>query len=371
MYKLISSAAFGLMLSAAFVLPATGASPTAQKQFDPATGDYLITYTREDGGTSTMIFEPRNKVVPFVSSTFALGQDGRVQYMYRATNTLQSRQDLFSLGVSPVSDLSGASLIKTCQDPRRGSEKLALQRQANQSVVRPLNWRSSVGDLNAALCSEGGDRTILYRVHWSNFVESSQRAMGPGQAERGLEFRSADLPGIGKAQVSGLASRDNEFPEDVSENEALNAIFNELTSATHIFVSRRAATPTFPVAGAFAPSPVLQAIRDHITTWPQQQLMDQGVWAAVDGLLASAISASKKGNIAGAIGNLTQLRLELRKKFADLDRTTVQDDPKPGEIPADTAAYQSFLAVHDQRLAAKVLDFDVAFVIDKLSPKLP
>lgn len=365
--KLMSFSALGILLSvAAAAIHANGGVPGAQKQLDPATGDYVITYTRDDGGTSTMMFEPRNKVIPFVSSAFSQGQDGRVKFVYRATNTVQSKQDLFGFGVSPVSDLSGSSLIKTCHDPRI-SGKLALQRQANQSVIRPPNWRSSVGDINPTFCSEGGDGTVLYEVHWTTFTESSQRAMTSGQVERGLEFRSADLPGIGKAQISGLASRDNEFPDDVTENEALSEIINELKSPAYLFVSRHVAVPTFPVPSAFAPSPVLQAIRDHMKAWPQQQLMDQGFWTVVDGLLASAISAANNGNTPSVISSLTQIRLELRKKFPDLDGTTGKDDPKPTEIPTDTVTFESFLLAHDQRLAARVLDFNVAFVTRRLS----
>lgn len=344
-------------------------APAASSLFDPSSGDYIITYEGEDGGTYTIAYEPGNKTAPFVRSSIRL-QEGGLAYHYRITNGSQAKQDLLVFDLRPISGFTDSSPIRSCRDGAANGEILKRSHAASQTLSKPAEWGRSAGNMDPLLCRQNPDGDISYVAGWAHVHGTSPGALPPGQFQEGFSFPSYDLPGIGRAGFDGLPSRRNEFPENGKGNDALNEVFNELARVEReIALERYAAVPTFEIPNPFSPAPLLEKIRDHAKTWPTQQLMEQGLWASVDGHLASAVTAFRKGHTAGGLSALAQARVELRKKYPDLDLTTTHDDPKPSDIPSDPAVFAQFLSVHDQRLAAKVLDFDVDYVINRLDPK--
>lgn len=335
--------------------PAHGA-PTAQKSIDPTSGNYVITYSSDDGTMRTAIFEPGNKVDAALGVALTLESNGSVTYAYLLKNGASSAQDVRRFGL-PISNMnSSPPLIMTCNEAGISAEALrAAKKAAKQAVGSPSPWRPIVVATNPSVCRTDAAGTFRYVVDWSHFDETSLYKLRPGQAQAGFTLSSRDLPGIAVASVSGLYDLEgNQFPVDGSTNTALKDLYNELANDVSLFqVPRHSAVPTIRVADGTSDLALLQAIRGDVAGWPQQQVMETPLWQAIDRALEAAADALERGDAGRAVASLAQIKGQLRKAFPGLEGEAYVDDPR--------------------RLAAKVLDFNVDFVKQSVtrSPREP
>lgn len=311
--------------------------------YDPVTGDYLVRFTipaNEEGPAyqDEGIFYPSTKISPLVASSVEALDGGGFQYQYSVSSSGGSKQPLITFA-TPCNGFIDAS---------------------NPSAV--VGWHTTV------LLGNSIPQTRSIRWGWRDMTQNPTvtptKGLQPNQQQRGFAIFSGSLPGISNSCLDGNAQMETFTHQAEEPGSALRQQIEELRKKD--FVTRFAAIPTISIPQPFNAVPVLEQIRSHATPWPQKGLMGQSLWVLADGYLAAAITALKKGDVYSAESSLTQLRVELRRKYPDLDVTTVHDDPTPADIPTDAPGYEAFLRTHDQRMAAKVLDFDAAFVLYQL-----
>lgn len=310
--------------------------------YDPITGNYTVRYIipADDEGPETVeegTFYPSTKIVPVLTSSLQTSESGRTAYNYSVLNSLTGQQPLiiFGLPCDGYTVLEGPSSAP--------------------------GWQTTINSSNRI------PQTHNVRWGYRDLSESpavATKGLGLGKKQAGFGLVSAQLPGVGMACFVGNAPMHTFSDEWLDADSPVWAQIVQLKKNDRVL--RFAAIPTFDVPNPFDGATLLERIRDHVKNWPQQQLMDQAFWQQIDGLLNAAIVALKSGDSAGASVNLLQIRAELRKQYPDLDATTALDDPNAESVPSAPDALTAFLSAHDQRLAAKVLDFDVDFVQRKL-----
>lgn len=200
--KLIRGIAAAVVAVAQAGLPAGASAPTAIYLLDPASGNYVITYTGDDDNSHTTIFEPDTKLSPMVSSQIQFEQQSPLRYRYRLTNATNSKQDIHTLMLSPISDLAGPALIRACGDPERVSALLNRAGLAGDSISKPSGWRVSINVVDATLCA-------------ANYAESFQPPESPLSP---LYINDASLPWGGVFDLDGTwigPHRKHEFGKDV------------------------------------------------------------------------------------------------------------------------------------------------------------
>ena len=113
---------------------------------------------------------------------------------------------------------------------------------------------------------------------------------------------------------------------------------------------------------------LLTGLRDHIHQWDQWQLLDAQLSAKVKARLAEAISLLEVDRRRDAMMPLHKLRAILRTSYPTIDSESLTHAVPPSPIPLNPVdEIRQLVTDYDRLLAARVLDFDVAFVIGKLS----
>lgn len=340
---------------------------SASVQFDTTTGNYLFTYQNDDGdgGPYEAVFVPSTKLVPAIRSAFAITTGGQVEYSYTLLNSGLSQQAIWSFQLEPLRSITASEqLMNLCladwrSNPRRGY----LAKAGKDALRKPAGWGGAVTRSTNVICSDLADPVAGLSVGWDGYGDAPGSEVVAGETQADFGYQSLDLPGLSQARVRGNGDP-GQWPESGPHEPTASAKLSELMRDD--YVGRVAAAPIFFVSNPFNGTALLAQFREHFRIWPQQALIDQALWQKIDGLLAAAISAVGSNNKPSAASSLIQVRVELRKKYPDLDMTTTTDDPKASDLPATPEALKPLLSAHDQRLAAKVLDFDVGFVITKI-----
>lgn len=320
------------LLATTLLLGIFGATPAkAQEEsfvIDPNTGDYHIRYKSVyDGDLVEVTFVPATKIDPAFISKFKINDQSNIVYRYKVRNGEKSKQSLVTL----VLDASNVY---------------------HKSQVTPKGWDgSSVPDY-------GGNG---YTVGWSyDNLSTETSGIRPGQSQSGFGIESSDLPGIGTVRLNGNTPIQG-FPDPGPDPESsVGKQFNELHSKN--FVLRPAAVPLIPVPNPFDAAAVLTSMQKHINQdLVTMNLIDPSFASQLDRLFRTAISAAKGGNTVALKGNLKDLRHMLKREHADVD----QDDEDGGKDNDGKDKEKDKSRLID-KLAAKVLDFDLKYIQKRL-----
>jgi hypothetical protein len=329
--------------------------PSESIVFDSKTGNYIITYLGyDDTGESDMptvsrqaIFVPATKIDPVIQSTFKFSNGEKIPYSYRVRNGIRARQSLSMLLFDPVSDIdSSIPLPKNVEDinPNTIEQYFSV---AADALVSPNGW---VGQVTAS--SAGG-----LRIGWININTSlSVSGISVGAVRGGFGFSSKDIPGIGVTQLQGEAPVRG-FVDEGPTGE----VADELEKLTqNDFITRFAAVPTIAVSNPFDATVLLNRIRDHVATWPAKQLLDPAYAAQLSRYLVAAAEAYRLNNTKAGKEHIKTIRKMLAKEHHNLDRDDEGDE--------DTEEHKAATRLTIDRLAARVLDFDLRYVLKRMEP---
>ena len=321
---------------------------------NPTTGDYLITYygvgnpgdkrkkrDKTDKILRQTIFIPATKIVPIVSSSFKLREKGEIVYSYRITNGQNSKQPLDMIIFDPVSDIvSSLPLPKRHQDV---DLKTIAQIDASgvTALSSPDKWTG-----RATTSHEGG-----LRIGWTYYDSSDATdGLATGKKQAGFGFTSTDIPGIGIAQLYGRSSVLG-FVDQGPSGE----ISDQLEILTkNDFVPRNAAVPTIFVPTPFNASVLLGRIQSHVHTWIASGLLDVSFSSQLDRYFQAAIDAYSHSQPKVAKEHIQTLRKMLKNEHEGIDH---EEDEEKNE--------RKSARVSIDRLAARVLDFDLKYVLKR------
>jgi hypothetical protein len=344
----------GSSLAADFSEPVPAPGQPEGIVFNPASGNYIITYEAEDElrprGMYQTIYVPPNKINPVLRSKFKLTPNGDVAYRYMLKNGKDSQQNLISLGIL-VTSAKGATISTIAPKYREtqtpAETALALSQDARKVVVdTPPGW-------------DGGASPNFHgtglNVGWS-YWDEKVTGLPPGKSQGGFGYESADLPGIGLAGMRGrtpiLAFAGYGPSQEISEQ------LNEIRKKTS-GVTRPAAVPMFFVATPFNAAALLERLQHHAKVdLVKFQLIDPAFAASFDPWFTAAIDAAKRGNPEGVRYQIKELRRLLKQEHHDADKEDESDETEDEQKNKPKARID--------KLAARVLDFDLKYIDKRL-----
>jgi hypothetical protein len=321
---------------------------------DPLTGDYIITYWNtemEPPGLETTTFVPATKIVPTIRSRFSSGKEYNIVYRYTISNNIQSKQVLVHVILDPVESVIGTRDVSNMGTATSAeySARLTAVRANKAALANPTGWNGSVA------FGLGEENASSVRIGWRASVEHST-GLKPGSTIQGFGYSSTALPGIIAAEISGDSPVMMWSGEGPPEDSAIIQQLNEIES--HNFVPRNAAVPTIAVPVPFDSAVLLDSIRTHVATWPGKQLLDPAFAAQLDRYMVAAANAFRNNQPKVGREQIESLRKMLDREHKYLDR----DD----EDNEDTPEHKHATRLSIDRLAARVLDFDLRYVLKRM-----
>lgn len=319
---------------------------------DPATGNYTITYLGDPNSTelSQTIFVPSAKIDPAIRSDFHLGERGVIRYRYTVSNGATAKQSIVDVVVQQIANpIIGEIPFPDGTFPNEAAEKAAYDAYngaVKTATASPPNW-------------DGDITRRISQVDWGpNTATFNTGGIHPGHALSGFGFNSLDLPGVGSSWMAGRIGESEifGFPDDGPLQDS--AIFAELNRLRdNDFVLRNAAVPTIAVPVPFDAGVLLDRIRAHVATWIGRQLLDPAFAAQLDRTLGAAADAYRRNQPKVAREQIESLRKLLEREHKHLDH----DDEDRG----DTDEHEAATRLTIDRLAARVLDFDLRYVLKR------
>jgi hypothetical protein len=337
-----------LALSAFGFLPSAFALQGESIVFDPATGNYLITYRYSpDKKLHQVTFIPATKINPTINSKLKLEQDGIVHYGYMLSSGRDSQQDIVLFILDPVSSVT-SSLPDIPLNAPPGQIMDDMMSVANYFDT-PAPWYTSMGY---------SDGQMSFRIGWSSKVVNG---LHPG-SKAVFGFKSRDLPGIIQAEVYGYAPGSQEIPGEETQDAndgGFGQQYTELLDNSN-FLHRATAVPTIAVPDPFDAAVLLGSIQTQMHTWIGMKLLDATFSSQLDRYFQSAISAYHLNQSKVGKKQIQTMRELIKKEQPDLGRDEEHESDKSHEKNDDKKP-----ALID-RLAARILDFDLSYVTKRM-----
>ena len=313
--------------------------------FDSSTGNYTVSYFVElDDGSKLLqktIFEPATQIDPLVQSKFRLEETSRIMYRYAVSTGSRSRQALDTIRFVFNSPIFGNQDIPENISPATEGQVALILDANTKALVTPLGWGSGIFPSN-----KGG-----VRVSWNSI---NHGGIQPGNSVAGFGFTSTDIPGLGTVEFEGLRKRRITYAGDGPQGEVKQQ-FSALRQKD--FVPRNAAVPTIAVPAPFDAAVLLDRIRAHVATWTSKQLLDPAFATQLDRYMIAAADAYRRNQPKVGKEQIEYLRKMLEREHKYLDH----DD----ENNEDTDEHKAATRLTIDRLAARVLDFDLRYVLKR------
>ena len=323
---------------------------------DPVTGNYTATFfvEGEDGKDwlETGDFETATKIDPTVRSTFKHAEGWSIRYAYTIKNGSAAKQAInhFDLYGLPI------YMVLLNSTPLTGSGNVVLMELLDSSLLVPNSkWSGSGGRdgqaLNIGWLCKG----------WDPATKSHNTAVGiqPGETASGFGYASPDLPGVFMAQLLGNTSY-HQFDFSGSgpsyEKSDIARQMDEVVGKD--FIPRNVAAPLIIVPSQFDAAIVLDRIRTHVATWPAKQLVDSVFASQLDRYLGAAAESFRLNQPKAGRQHIESLRKLLDHEHKYLDHDDEDND--------DTPEHKAATRLTIDRLAARVLDFDLRYVLKRM-----
>ena len=328
------------------------AYPGESVELNPVTGDYAINYWNGIGLEQTL-FVPATKIVPTVKSRFYLDAANKIVYRYSVSNSHQSKQSIVQHIFESVNSVDG-----TRDDSRMGistpdeyATSMAVLRANHAALTTPAGWDGGV------VFGYYDDERV--RVAWDTAVDhvtdKSMDGIKPGNKVNDFGFTSTALAGISVVEFMGNHPPRAYPVEGPLEDSAIIQQLNDIEA--NDFVPRNAAVPTIAVPVPFDAAVLLDRIRTHVATWPGKQLLDPTFAAQLDRYMAAAAEAYRLNSTKAGRENIMTVRKLLGKEHHNLDHDEDDDD---------TEEHKTATRLTIDRLAARVLDFDLRYVLKRI-----
>ncbi len=321
-----------------------------------ANGDYIITYRSSDDSITTLLqtkFSPATKIVPSIQSQFSINGESRVnamptiRYRYTLANGAVSKQSIIDVWLDDIPNsiigererLTGAAVTKVAVRAVRTANEAALP--------APSGWR---GDIIRSMS----------RIVWGP-DDYARDSIAPGSKLSGFSLNSVDIPGISMAKFRGSDSGWAPFgypDEGPAEDSAVKEELEQLRD--NDFVTRPAAVPTIAVPTSFNAATLLERIQTHVHTWIGMKLLDPEFSAQLDTSFKGAIDGYRYNQPKMGKSHIKTMRALLKKAYPDLDNEDIVDEETGNN--KGTQFKNGMIA----RLAARVLDFDLKYVLKQV-----
>ena len=320
---------------------------------DPATGNYVITHYRDSEDTfEKLIFIPATKIKPTIKNEFKSDQDGIIHYGYKLTSGRDSQQVIRRILFNPVSSVT-SSLPNIPLNAPAGQVASDMMDVASHFET-PAPWQAVMGY---------SDSMASFRIGWyyksRTGGKSKPLGLAPGD-KASFGFNSRDLPGIILANVAGYAPDSATIDgEELPDSPGTDLFWQQYFALSqNDFLRRPAAVPAIAVAKPFNAATLLGSIQTQMHTWIGMQLLDATFSSQLDLYLTAAADAYSHIQPKVVKEDLEKVRVMLKREYQDIDR----DDDKEDVKSVDKTKH-----IMIDRLAARVLDFDLQYVLKRMN----
>ncbi len=315
--------------------------------------DYIITYWN---GSNLMQskFYPATKIKPRVNSSFKISAKDLITYRYAIFNGASAKQPISSLRIRNISKIFGSQPMVPISSITTPQAAISAVESMSAPLVKPRKWDGAI--------DTDSTNTQALQADWFFFAEvhpnKTQIGVMPGSSTRGFGFSSLDLPGIGNMLLEGEVSSHGVYEDEGPDPEESEIVTQLDQIEQNNFVSRNAAIPTIAVPVPFDAAVLLDRIRAHVATWPDKQLLDSAFAAQLDRTMDAAAGAYRNNQPKAGREHIESLRRLLDREHKYLDH-----DDEDGE---DTEEHKQATRRSIDRLAARVLDFDLRYVLKRM-----
>ena len=316
---------------------------------DPATGNYTITYRGDANSTelSQTTFVPSTKIDPTIRSSFRLHDGGVVAYRYAVSNGASAKQAIVTIMLDEiVNPIMGELPFPRDPNATQAADD-AYNAATRAALSSPAAWDSDITRNPSAKLS---------RIAWSAH-DLNTNGIQAGRTLARFGFSSLDLPGLGPSQMDGLGEVLGFPDEGPLEDSAVLAELERLRD--NDFIARNAAVPTIAVPVPFDAAVLLERIRTHMLTWTGKQLVDPVFATQLDRYMVAAADAYRGNQPKAGKEHIETLREMLKREHKNIDH-----DDEGNDDPDERNAVTGFTI---DRLAARVLDFDLRYVLKRTS----
>ena len=319
---------------------------------DPVTGNYTITYRGDPNSTelSQTVFVPSTKVVPAIRSSFRI-EKNTIVYRYTVSNGATAKQAIVGVVLDQiVNPIVGELPFPSALQNATPAENAAYDAAEKAALSTPHGWDGGINRFHG----EYPDR-----VFWMPKGTLKTGGIQAGHTLTGFGFNSVDLPGVWPSQMDGIGEALSFSDEGPVKDSAILTELNRLRD--NDFVTRPAAVPMIAVPTPFDAAALLGSIQTQMHTWIAMQLLDATFSSQLDRSFQSAISAYRLNQPKVGKQQIEALRALVKKEQPDLGRDEEHESGKSQEKDDDRKS-----ALID-RLAARVLDFDLKYVTERMS----
>ena len=314
---------------------------------DPKTGDYTAYYLDDEADGVEMIESPfitATKIDPRVRSAFTLVQNLNVRYVYNISNGNAAKQ--------PISDISFFGL------PANVAISNSIVASSNGNADRIEFFESALSVPNKNWYGSGARLSQELNIGWHYNNETFNISLGiqPGETLSGFGIMSTDLPGILGAHLIG----NTKFHQFDFSGEGPDPSKTDIARQMQVieqndYISRNIAAPLVIVPNPYDAAIVLDRIRTHVATWPAKQLVDSVFASQLDRYLGAAAESFRRNQSKAGKENIDTIRKMLEREHKYLDHDDEDND--------DTPEHKAATRLTIDRLAARVLDFDLRYVL--------
>ncbi len=319
-----------------------------------ANGDYIITYW--NGANLRQVkFVPATKIAPAVQSKLQLSDAKLITYRYTISNGRNARQPITSIRIGGITRVYGNKPMIPITSDMTPQAAVAAVESLSAPITKPDKWEGSA--------NEDPKNNSALQVSWyfstEDYPNETRIGVMPENKQQGFGFASFDLPGIGSMQLQGdtpiQASYGDEGPDP--EESAIVPQLDQIHQ--NDFIARPIAAPLIAVPVPFDAAILLDRIRNHVATWPGRQLANPAFAAQLDRYLAAAADAYRLNQPKAGKEQIETLRKMLAKEHRYLDYDDEDHD--------DDEEHKTATRFSIDRLAARVLDFDLRYVLKRSS----
>lgn len=315
-----------------------------------ANGDYVVTYWNGANLMQTT-FSPATKIEPKVKSRLHLSPTNLITYRYAISNGGGAKQPITSVRIGNITGMYGSQTIPPISSIATPEAAIAAVRRMSTALVIPNKW------VGAAHEDPFNSSTFQAGWHFSSEQLPNEKWTGimPGSEISGFGYSSFDLPGIWEMRMKGEVENHGVY-EDEGPDPHESEIVSQLEQIEkNDFVLRNVASPSISIPVPFDAAVLLDRIRTHVATWPGKQLLDPAFAAQLDRYMVAAAEAYRLNNTKAGRENIMTARRMLAKEHHNLDH---DDDD-------DTEEHKTASRLTIDRLAARVLDFDLRYVLKR------
>lgn len=329
---------------------------------DPVTGDYTAYYWDNDEQDVDMVesvFITATKIDPTIRSNLKIIESWNVRYAYKLSNGAKAKQPVMDISIYglPINARISNSIVVSNSDNTNSIEffESALS-------VPNAKWSGS-----GARTAKGVNIGWLYS-NWSDATSSFDTSLGlkPNETLSGFGYNSLDLPGVWSAELLGNTLAHKFISSYAYPDREVTDIARQMGEiVANDFVPYNIAAPLISVPIPFDPAIVLDNLRTHVATWPSKQLADATLAAQLDAELVATANAYRANQPQVARDHIEILLDMIRREHKDIDREDDDEhDNKRAERDSDRKA--TTRPIRLDRLAARVLDFDLKYVLKRM-----